>query len=263
LLALAYREAGNSARFTESLAQVLRLDPAHFHASLDNIRLIAQAGDLRSARGQIDGLLRIAPENTEALDLSGTIALLEGESEAAVGLMRRVLERDPSATASLRLAYAQQRAGDGTGSRATLTAWLQKSPGDIVVRMALANKHLAAGEFEQARSHYTKISLLAPNNVVVLNNLAWVSLQLGEIESARESIERAHRLAPDDPRVIDTFGLIQLRSGNAAAAARALRRAAGEAPDSPQVASPFGTGIGPAGRVGGGTENSPTNTLGS
>ena len=235
LLALAYREAGNSARFKESLAQVLGLDPAHFHASLDNIRLIAQAGDLRSARGQIDGLLRIAPEHTEALDLSGTIALLEGETEAAVGLMQRVLELDPGATASLKLAYAQQRAGDGPGSRATLTAWLQKSPGDIVVRMALANKHLAASEFEQARSHYTKISLLAPNNVVVLNNLAWVNLQLGEIESARENIERAHRLAPDDPRVIDTFGLIQLRSGNAAAAVRALRRAAGQAPDSPQV----------------------------
>jgi tetratricopeptide (TPR) repeat protein len=235
LLALAYRETGNSIQFKERLAQVLRLDSEHFHASLDNIRLMAQAGDLRSARDQIDDLLRIAPENTEVLDLSGTIALLEGETEAAIGLLRRALKYGPSATASLKLAYAQQRAGDGTGSRATLTAWLQNLPGDIVVRMALANKHLAAGEFEQARSHYTKISLVAPNNVVVLNNLAWVKLQLGDIESAREDIERARRLAPDDPRVIDTFGLIQLRSGNAEAAARALRRAAGEAPDSPQV----------------------------
>lgn len=235
LLALAYRDAGNSAQFSERLAQVLRLDPTHFHANLDNVRLLAQAGDLSAARSGVDGLLQIAPENTEALDLSGTISLLEGHTGAAIDLLRRSLELAPSATACLKLAYAQQRAGDGAGSRATLTEWLQNAPGDIVVRMALANKHLTAGELEQARSHYTKISLLAPNDVVVLNNLAWVNLGLGDIKSAQEDIERAHRLAPDDPRVIDTFGLVQLSSGNAESATRALRRAAGVTPDSPQI----------------------------
>ncbi len=235
LLALAYREEGNLARYGERLEQVLRLDPGHFRATVESIRLTAQAGELRAARDRIDSLLLTAPENPEALDLSGAIALLEGRTEAAVGLLRRAVERAPSATAALKLAYVQQRAGDGPASRATLTEWLRKSPGDIGVRLALANKHLATGAYEQARSHYIKIILLTPNHVVVLNNLAWVNLQLGDLESAREGIERAHRLAPDDPRVIDTYGLVQLRSGNAETAARALRRAARAMPDSPQV----------------------------
>jgi tetratricopeptide (TPR) repeat protein len=235
LLALAYREAGDLARYREHIELVLRLDPEHARAKVESIRLMAQAGELGAARDQVDSLLQTASENPEALDLSGAIALLEDRNEAAIGLLRRALELAPSATAALKLAYVQQRAGDGAGSRATLTEWLQESPGDIAVRMALANKHLAAGALEQARSHYTKINLLAPNNVVVLNNMAWVNLQLGDLESAQDDIERAHRLAPDDPRVVDTFGLVQLRSGNAETAARALRRAAREMPDSPQV----------------------------
>jgi len=235
LLALAYRDEGDLARYGERLEQVLRLDPAHFRATLESIRLTAQVGELRAARDQMDRLLLTAPEKLEALDLSGTIALLEGRTEAAIGLLRRAAERAPSATAALKLAYVQQRAGDSSASRATLTEWLQRSPGDIGVRLALANKHLATGEYGQARSLYIKIILLAPNNVVVLNNLAWVNLQLGDIESAQEGIERAHLLAPDDPRVIDTYGLALLRSGNADAAARALRRAARAMPDSPQV----------------------------
>ncbi len=235
LLALAYREVGDLTRYRERLEQVLRLDPGHFRATVESIRLMARAGELRAARERMDSLLLTAPENPEALDLSGAIALLEGRTEAAIGLLRRAAERAPSSTAALKLAYVQQRAGDGAASRATLTEWLRRSPGDIGVRLALANKHLATGEYEQARAHYIKIILLAPNNVVVLNNLAWVNLQLGDLESAQEGIERAHRLAPDDPRVIDTYGLVQLRAGNAETASRALRRAARAMPDSPQV----------------------------
>ena len=235
LLALAYREAGDLTRYGERLEQVLRLDPGHFRATVESIRLTARAGELRAARDRMDSLLLTAPENPEALDLSGAIALLEGRTEAAIGLLRRAAERAPSATAALKLAYVQQRAGAGAASRATLTEWLRRSPGDIGVRLALANKHLATGEYDQARSHYIKIILLAPNNVAVLNNLAWVNLQLGNLESAQQEIERAHQLAPDDPRVIDTYGLVQLRSGNAETAARALRRAARALPDSPQV----------------------------
>lgn len=235
LLALAYREDGDLARYGERLDRVLRLDPAHFRATMESIRLTARAGELRAARGRVDSLLRTAPENSEALDLSGAIALLEGRTGEAVGLLQRVLERAPSTTAALKFAYVQQRAKEGPASRATLTEWLRKSPGDIDVRLALANKHLAAGEYEQARAHYVKITLLAPNNVVVLNNLAWVSLQLGDLDSALVGIERAYQLAPDDPRVIDTYGVVQLRSGDAELAARVLRRAASAIPGSPQV----------------------------
>ena len=89
LLALAYREDGDLVRYGERLEQVLRLDPGHFRATVESIRLTAQAGELRAARDQMDNLLLTAPENPEALDLSGAIALLEGRTEEALGLLRR------------------------------------------------------------------------------------------------------------------------------------------------------------------------------
>lgn len=235
LLALAYRDEGDAARYRQRLDEVLRLDPGHFRARVAVARLMAQGDELAAASELAEDLLRAAPEDPQTLDLMGTITLLEGRRDDAVALLRRAVERAPGATAVLKLAYAQQRAGDVSGSRATLTGWLARSPGDLGVRLVLANKLLAAGALGEARSHYAKIVLLAPNNVVALNNLAWVDLQLGDVAAALEGIERAHQLAPDDPRVVDTYGLVQLRAGNAEAAARALRRAASEMPDRPQI----------------------------
>ena len=143
---------------------------------------------------------------------------LQGRPEDAVALFQGAVDREPTTTAVLKLAFAQQRAGNGEGSRASLLRWLANVPDDTDMRLVLANKYLAAGELERARVHYAKVILLAPNNVVALNNLAWVSLQLGHPKAGLGYAERAHLLEPDDPRVIDTLGLAQIRTGNAAAA---------------------------------------------
>ena len=235
LLALIYRDEGDSALYGDRLEQVLALDPGHISARVDTGRWMAQEEALDSARDVADGLLRSLPEDAGVLDLSGAIALLQGRPEDAVALFQGAVDREPTTTAVLKLAFAQQRAGNGEGSRASLLRWLADVPDDTDARLVLANKYLAAGDLERARVHYAKVILLAPNNVVALNNLAWVGLQLGHPEAALGYVDRAHQLEPDDPRVIDTFGLVQLRTGNAAAAVSALRRAHNRAPESLQI----------------------------
>ena len=232
LLALAYRDDGEMALYKERLEQVVALDPGHLRAKVGLARLMVQAGNLSAAGDQATEMLRIAPDDSRALDLSGVIALLQGRLEDAAALLQRAYARDPTTTAVLKLAYAQQRAGHGARSRRTLLRRLEDVPDDAGVRLVLANKFLSMGELEDAQVHYAKIVLLAPNNVVALNNLAWVSLQLGQTETALGYVERAHQLAPDDPRIADTFGLAQLRAGDAHVAVSTLRRAHSRAPES-------------------------------
>ena len=235
LLAHIYRDEGDSALYRDRLERVLAFDPGHISARVDTGRWMAQEEDLDSAREVADGLLRSLPEDAGVLDLSGAIALLQGRTEDAVALFQGAVAREPTTTAVLKLAFAQQRAGNGEGSRASLLRWLADVPDDTDARMVLANKYLAAGDLERARVHYAKVILLAPNNVVALNNLAWVNLKMGHPEAGLGYAQRAFQLEPDDPRVIDTLGLAELGTGNAAAAVNALRRAYNRAPESLQI----------------------------
>jgi putative PEP-CTERM system TPR-repeat lipoprotein len=234
LLALAYRDSGDAARFRNQLEQVLARDPGHLGAKIDMGRLLAEEGALGAARDLAERLQETAPEDSKVLELSGAVALLQSRFNDAVALFDRLYARDPTTTAALKLAFVQQRAGDGEGSRATLEHRLESAPGDADARIALANKLLYMGELDQARAHYAKIILLRPNNVVALNNLAWVGMRLGQSDAALYA-KRAFQLAPDDPRIMDTYGLVLLEREDAKEAVRVLRRAAKGEPNSLEI----------------------------
>ena len=234
LLALAYRDSGDAARFRNQLEQVLARDPGHLRAKIDMGRLLAQEGALGTARDLAERLQETAPEDFGVLELSGAVALLQSRFDDAVALFDRLYARNPTSTAALKLAFVQQRAGDGEGSRATLAHRLESAPDDADARIALANKLLYLGELDQARAHYAKIILLRPNNVVALNNLAWVGMRLGQSDAALYA-QRAFQLAPDDPRIMDTYGLVLLEREDTKEAVRVLRRAAKGAPNSLEI----------------------------
>jgi putative PEP-CTERM system TPR-repeat lipoprotein len=227
LLALAFRDSGDAARFKDQLEQVLARDPGHLRAKIGMGRLLAGEGDLGAARDLAERLQETAPEDSEVLELSGAVALLQS-------LFGRLYARDATSIAALKLAFVQQRAGDGEGSRATLEHRLERAPDDADARIALANKLLYMGELDQARAHYAKIILLRPNNVVALNNLAWVGMRLGQPDVALYS-QRAFQLAPDDPRIMDTYGLVLLGREDTDEAVRVLRRAAKGEPNSLEI----------------------------
>ena len=234
LLALAFRDSGDVARFRSQLEQVLARDPGHLRADIDMGRLLAREGALGAARDLAERLQETAPEDSEVLALAGAVALLQSRFENAVALFGRLYARDPTSTTALKLAFVQQRAGDEEGSRATLEHRLERVPDDSDARIVLANKLLYIGELDQARAHYAKIILLRPNNVVALNNLAWVGMRLGQPDTALYA-QRAFLLAPDDPRILDTYGLVLLEQEDVDEAVRVLRRAAKGEPNSLEI----------------------------
>ena len=200
-------------------------------------RLLTEQGEIEQAADLLHQLRNINAKNPDVIELDGTVALLQDRNADAVVFFREALERRRTSTATLKLAFAQQHAGDEDGSRSTLEQWIQHSLEDVDARLVLANKYLRLGDLDKARSHYTKIVLLWPNNPVALNNLAWVSLRLGDPEGALLHAERVFQLAPNNARILDTYGLAQLEAGNAGEAVRVLRRAVHAEPGNPEIQS--------------------------
>ncbi len=234
LLALTYRDLSDTDRYKDRLEKALARDPDHLGARIGMGRILVQKGDLDAAKVLADRLREMAPNDSGVLAFSGAVALLRSRFKDAVALFKQLLAQEPTTIAALKLAFVQQRAGDGEGSRATLEHWLENALDDVDARLVLANKYLSMGSFDKARVHYAKIILLRPNNVVALNNFAWVGLRLGDPAAASYG-ERAFRLAPDDPRIMDTYGLLMLEAGKVDEAVYVLRRAAKVKPNSPET----------------------------
>lgn len=235
LRALAYRDLRDDQGYQAQLDRVLSIDPTHREARVALGRLQARRGELEAASSLSQELLKDAPDNPEVLGLAGAIRLLQGRTSEAVDLFRRAADQAQTGASALMLAFAQHRAGDKVGSRATLERWLEHSPADVGVRLALGNKYLIAGELQLARYQYSRIVLLAPDELAALNNLAWVHLRLNESSAALPYAERAFELAPDDPKVVDTLGLALLASGKTERAVELLRRAAQKQPDNAEI----------------------------
>ncbi|TGU40988.1 tetratricopeptide repeat protein, partial [bacterium M00.F.Ca.ET.152.01.1.1] len=77
---------GSSQRFDEAgqlFDRALAIKPGLLDARLGKVRLAVWQGDAPRARLAVDDVLVTAPDNAEALDLDGRIALLEGDQTRA------------------------------------------------------------------------------------------------------------------------------------------------------------------------------------
>ena len=164
LLALAYRDMGATAQYRNQLQAVLRLDPENLRAKVAMISLMARDGQVQAAKPRLEALRRSAPADGEIDELEGALALLDGRPSEAVWSFKRALERRPSGRLTVKLAYAQQRAGDEPASRDSLKAWLEGDPEDRDVRLALANRYLALDRLEPAEANFRALLAVAPDN---------------------------------------------------------------------------------------------------
>lgn len=234
-LANSYRALNDTTRFRRNLARVLEIDPEHLQANLTLVGALMAEQKPEEAKGLLNRLKLTAPDDPSVIELDGGLAMLEKRYADAVLLFESAVAMRPTRFLTLKLSVAQQRAGDMAASRATLQKWLEESPDDPTIRMALANQDLLTERMDAARSNFAALVEVAPDNVIALNNLAWLLLTSGDAEGALPHAERALRLAAKNPRVMDTAGLVLLELGKTARALSLLREAAAELPDNPEI----------------------------
>jgi Flp pilus assembly protein TadD len=134
---------------------------------------LATSGALPKALGLLDAVIAAHPDEVEAHNSLGVVAMRMGQHDRARQAFRKVLELDPTSAT----AYAN-----------------------------LGADALSSGDLQAAVGHLTRALELDPHQYTVLYNLAMALDSLGRREEARRDMERfineapAERYAPDIAR---------------------------------------------------------------
>ncbi len=157
----------------------------------DAVRL-HQAGESERAQALYARILKLAPDQPDALHLSGLLRYQAGALAEAEALIRRALALNPRA------------------------ASYHNSLGVVA---------LAQGRAEEARAHFTAALALDPSYAQALNNVGNALQTLGRLDEAVAAYQRALALKPADADTHGNLGRALQALNRLADAAQAFRRA--------------------------------------
>lgn len=87
-------------------------------------------------------------------------------------------------------------------SDADLEAAVAENPTAIGTRLALAERYVAAGEYDKATDHYAVALQQDPGNPEVLGGAGWLLFKLGKVADAVRFVDQALAVSPDEPDVL-------------------------------------------------------------
>jgi Tfp pilus assembly protein PilF len=198
-----YALAGNEAEAERRLAEVRKRNPDYIPATLLEAFMDIRAGRIPEARNALSRVQELDPDNLPARVYQAEIALLDGETRIAYDLYRRIATLpDAPPTAAERvtelearlfndLLAAAQGAQDAEAIRLLREA-LTFNAGAIEPRILLAQKLVAARQFDEARRELDPLLNTAPDRPEVQEVLAEVDVGRGRYQ---EAIVRYDRLA--------------------------------------------------------------------
>ncbi len=197
LLVLAYsaaRDFDSAAREYEQVLHVqIARDPQDIKPRFALSHFYYSAGKDAEALAQLEALLQIQPQNTDALLLVGSSYLRGSGRAEGVGLLERCVALDPGYADCLNaLGYAY--AEDGVS-------------------------------LERAEEMLKRALLVDPDNPAYLDSLGWVYYKEGQFTQALELLDRAQAMEKD-PVIFDHIGDVHAKMGSMDLALEAWRRAA-------------------------------------
>lgn len=181
-----------------------------------------QAGDLSSAKALYEKALAIRPQDVNALNGLGALALGESKTERAHQLYSRVLKlepNNPTATAAL------FQIEGGVGSRVTesqLKMMLDNEGDPGLINFALGNLYSRNNRWNDAQLAFFEAVRHRPDNPDYLFNLAVSLDQIGQRKAAKDYYEKAVTAADETSagfNAADAIARIQSINQSASASA--------------------------------------------
>lgn len=205
--------------------------PESDQLQLMRIHYLILTGDLVIAKRAFRLLASSAKLVPEYKSVAGHISYAEGDFDSAITNLKKYYDYSFSPRTALIVSRAMLNNGQKNASLEILESHLERDPSNFKVRITLAEKYAADGNYQRAVEHYRQLNTQYPKNIVVLNNLSWQLLKLGDTEAAMGPAESAYQLAPENPTVIDTYGFMLMKNGNLAKAEEIFKEALELAPE--------------------------------
>ena len=198
------------------------------------VRAYIRNGESERAEKFINSVLNATEENLFARILLAQLHALNGKHDLAEATFKVAISENPEAVVgytTLASYYLGQKKVDEANN--TVTAGLEKIPGNVSLGLLRANLFERGQNFNAALAEYEELYKKSPNSEVIINNLASM---LTEYSKDEADLKRAYELAKrfrgsNIPHFKDTLGWIQYRLGNTEEATSLLRDATEKAPN--------------------------------
>ncbi len=118
-------------------------------------------------------------------------------------------------------------------SDADLEAAVTENPTAVGARLALAERYVAAGEYDKATDHYAVALQQDAGNPEVLGGAGWLLFKLGKVADAIRFVDQALAVSPDEPAVLWYKANILLDGVGDTAGGRDILRRLAESDDLP------------------------------
>lgn len=193
-----------------------------------------KAGRLSDARAILDAVLRRQPDYADAHDLTGLIALAEGDAEAASAALARAADLDPRPERLNDLGAALCQAGRSDAAADAFQRALTLDPAYARAWTNLAACLLDMDALPEAGAALDRAEALGPNLSTQRNRAQW----LKAMGKGKESIALLRPLVdarPDDLDLRLDLALAEEAAGDLAAAAASLAVLTAARPDWPRA----------------------------
>jgi Tfp pilus assembly protein PilF len=160
--------------------------------------------DRDAAMAELREVLRVAPDNAQALNNYGAALQSEGRLEEALEQFRRAVRLEPGYTnAHFNLGTALLAQGKLQEAASNLRGVASAHPDDRAAReqltaalVRMASDAVAAGQVMSAETAYRELVGLDPANADLRNNLGILLAKTGDLKGAVEQFEAALRANP-------------------------------------------------------------------
>ncbi|MEZ5529360.1 MAG: PEP-CTERM system TPR-repeat protein PrsT [Porticoccaceae bacterium] len=233
-LAMAFRGLGDSANERAEFEKAIEMSPAYLEARIELTRTLFRLNDRQAVDVNLVTLQKLAPENSEVLQLLAVKALRDGSPSEALAFSRKAYEKAPTSRNMLIVAQQLWTQGEKADSRNMMEDWLADNPRDVSVLLELAALYVASDEEGKAIVLYERILEVSPKNPRALNNLAWL-LREKDSKRALEYANQAVDLSNQTADTLDTLAMVLLEQGENEKARRTIERALSKAASSATI----------------------------
>jgi tetratricopeptide (TPR) repeat protein len=182
-----------------------------------------QVGSIAAARQDLLKVLRLQPEQADALALTSLVATANSEYEQAIGLARRAVNTDAqSPSAYLALSYAFQGRFQLDEARDAAEQATNIAPQNPLAWARLSHLELMFRNLGASSEAASRAVAIAPDHAQIQTTLGYVRLIQFDLEGAQQAFELAASLDQAAPLPRLGLGLVRIRKGDLQAGRRQL-----------------------------------------
>jgi tetratricopeptide (TPR) repeat protein len=197
----------------EQYKEIYRLDPSDTESALWLARLHRLRNEHDQAESVLRGILKIDPENEQAVEQLTQLLLDEGKSADAVALLEGMNSRTPSATLLDLLGDAYTQTKDLPKAEQAYRKAVDLDPSELSHLRGLGQTLMAEEKFSDALTVYQKLVELMPDDADIYLRIAQIYREMHQLDRAEESLLKARQYAPGNLEVMYNEAMLYQAQG--------------------------------------------------